>query len=152
VALHRIVMSSSYCMFKASFSSSWPISSLSSCLVYVVNLGNIDVMKNITKIVAVENATAIWEYDPTLPDNRVLGGSLGVILEICTLAIKIQASSQQIEYFHSTQICCGFTEGLKIPLHSNIRWGTAFEMLDQANKLCQIGNLFSLFTIYSWVM
>jgi len=29
-----------------------------------VNLGNVDVMDHITKIAAVENATAIWEYDP----------------------------------------------------------------------------------------
>ena len=42
-------------------------------------------MGHITKIAAVENATAIWEYDPTLEDNRVLGGSL----DIRTLAIKV---------------------------------------------------------------
>ncbi|KIK00082.1 hypothetical protein K443DRAFT_101041, partial [Laccaria amethystina LaAM-08-1] len=35
------------------------------CLGHVVNLGNVDVMGHITKIAAVENATAIWEYDPT---------------------------------------------------------------------------------------
>jgi hypothetical protein len=54
-----------------------------------VNLGNVDVMSQITKIAAVENATAIWEYDPTRPDNRVLGGSLDVITAIRTLAIKV---------------------------------------------------------------
>lgn len=114
-------------------------------------------MGHITKIVAVENATAIWEYDPTQPDNCVLGGSLDVIAAIRTLAIKvrllvsskrhtlshdiyaqIQASGQCIEYFHSTQIHCGVPEALKIPLHSNIHWGTAFKMLDQANKLRQV--------------
>jgi hypothetical protein len=46
-------------------------------------------MSNITKIAAVENATAIWEYDPTRADNRVLGGSLDVIAAIRTLAIKV---------------------------------------------------------------
>jgi len=46
-------------------------------------------MKNITKIAVVENATAIWEYDPSRPDNRVLGGSLDVIAAIRTLAIKV---------------------------------------------------------------
>ena len=46
-------------------------------------------MRHITRIAAVENATAIWEYDPTLPGNRVLGGSLDVIAAICTLAIKV---------------------------------------------------------------
>jgi len=58
----------------------------------VVNLGNVDVMARITKIAAVENATAIWEYDPTRHDNRVLGGSLDVIAAICTLAIKVNTS------------------------------------------------------------
>jgi hypothetical protein len=47
-------------------------------------------MSQITKIAAVENATAIWEYDPTRLDNRVLGGSLDVIAAIRTLAIKVQ--------------------------------------------------------------
>ena len=59
------------------------------CLGHVVNLGNVDVMGHITKIAAVENATAIWEYDPTRVDNRVLGGSLDVISAIRTLAIKV---------------------------------------------------------------
>jgi hypothetical protein len=57
-----------------------------SCLAHVVNLGNVDVMKHITKIAVVENATAIWEYDPSRDDNRVLGGSLDVIAAIRTLA------------------------------------------------------------------
>ena len=60
------------------------------CLGHVVNLGNVDVMAQITKLAAVENATAIWEYDPTQADNRVLGGSLDVIAAICTLAIKVK--------------------------------------------------------------
>jgi hypothetical protein len=47
-------------------------------------------MKRITKIAAVENATAIWEYDPSLQGNRVLGGSLDVIAAIRTLAIKVR--------------------------------------------------------------
>jgi hypothetical protein len=61
----------------------------SSCLAHVINLGNVDFMSRITKIAAVETATAIWEYDPTLQDNRVLGGSLDVIAAIRTLAIKV---------------------------------------------------------------
>ena len=63
---------------------------LCSCLAHVVNLGNIAVMTHITKIAAVENATAIWEYDPTRNDNRVLGNSLDVIAAIRTLAIKVK--------------------------------------------------------------
>ena len=44
---------------------------------------------HITKIAAVKNTTAIWEYDPTQADNRVLGGSLDIISAIRTLAIKV---------------------------------------------------------------
>ncbi|KIK03466.1 hypothetical protein K443DRAFT_42213, partial [Laccaria amethystina LaAM-08-1] len=90
------------------------------CLGHVINLANVEVMGHITKIAAVKNATAIWEYDPTREDNRVLGGSLDVIAAIRTLAIKIQVSGQCIEYFQSTQIRCGIPDPLKIPLHSNI--------------------------------
>jgi len=61
-----------------------------SCLGHVVNLGNIDVMQKITKIAAVENTTVIWEYDPTQPDNHVLGGSLDVIATIHMLTIKVR--------------------------------------------------------------
>ena len=63
---------------------------------HVINLGNVDVMGRITKIAAVENATAIWEYDPTQENNRVLGGSLDVIAAIRTLAIKVIVCIQVI--------------------------------------------------------
>jgi hypothetical protein len=46
-------------------------------------------MAHITKLAAVETTTAIWEYDPSLPDNRMLNGSLDVIAAIRTLAIKV---------------------------------------------------------------
>jgi hypothetical protein len=59
------------------------------CLEHVINLANIAVMSHITKIAAVENQTAIWEYDPDEADNRVLGGSLDVIAAIRTIAIKV---------------------------------------------------------------
>jgi hypothetical protein len=49
-------------------------------------------MTHITKIAAVKNATTIWEYDPDLPDNRVLGGSLDVIVAIRTITIKVRLS------------------------------------------------------------
>ena len=49
-------------------------------------------MSHITKIAAVENSTAIWEYDPTHPNNCVLGGSLDVIAAICMLTIKVRMS------------------------------------------------------------
>ena len=46
-------------------------------------------MGHITKITVVENATAIWECDPSREDNHVLGSSLDVIAAIWTLAIKV---------------------------------------------------------------
>jgi hypothetical protein len=88
-------------------------------------------MTHITKIAAVETATAIWEYDPSLPDNRVLNGSLDVTATIRTLAIKvshvsfslsqfsnlpqIQSSGQRIEAFEKLQIEGGLKDTLKIP-------------------------------------
>jgi len=39
-------------------------------------------MDHITKIAAVETTTAIWEYDPALPGNHVLNGSLDIITAI----------------------------------------------------------------------
>jgi hypothetical protein len=55
-----------------------------------VNLANVAVMAHITKIAAIENANAIWEYDPELPGNRVLGGSLDVVAAIRTLTVKVR--------------------------------------------------------------
>lgn len=46
-------------------------------------------MTHITKIAAIKTTTAIWEYDPELPGNRVLGGSLDVIAAIQTCSIKV---------------------------------------------------------------
>ena len=61
----------------------------SRCLSHVVNLSVVAVMSHIMKIAAIENATAIWEYDLNLPDNHVLGGSLDVITAMCTITIKV---------------------------------------------------------------
>ena len=118
-------------------------------------------MTHITKIAAVETATAIWEYDPSLPDNRVLNGSLDVTAAIRTLAIKvghvsfslsrfsnfpqIQSSGQRIEAFEKLQVECGLKDTLKIPLHSNVRWGTAHRMLSVSFKIRQVRNVLYLF-------
>ena len=103
-------------------------------------------MSHITKIAAVETMMAIWEYDPQLSANRILSGSLDVIAAVRTLAIKvsffnqlspvdshinqIQSSGQHIEDFERLQIKCGITQLLKIPLHSNVQWGSAYQMLN----------------------
>ena len=49
-------------------------------------------MDCITRIAVVETANAIWEYDPSLPDNCVLNGSLDVVAAVQTLAIKVHLS------------------------------------------------------------
>ena len=87
---HGIVMNSNYCMFICHLQFPPSEESSCSCLGHVINLGNIDVMSHITKIAAVENSTAIWEYNPTHSDNYVLGSSLDVIAAIRTLAIKVR--------------------------------------------------------------
>ncbi|KAF5382025.1 hypothetical protein D9615_004467 [Tricholomella constricta] len=114
------------------------------CLEHVVNLANVDVMSHITRIAALETASAIWEYDPSDPDNRVLGGSLDVIATIRTLAIKLQSSGQRIQYFEELQLKCNedLKAPLKIPLHSNTRWGSAYKMLERAYMLRAAINLF----------
>ncbi|KAF8221221.1 hypothetical protein L208DRAFT_1068778, partial [Tricholoma matsutake] len=89
------------------------------CLEHVVNLANVAVMGHITKITVIENTNTIWEYDPKLPNNCILGGSLDVVVAFQTLAFKIQASRQCIEYFEKLQVKCKVTTPLKIPLHSN---------------------------------
>ena len=53
---------------------------------------------------------------------------------------QIQASGARIEFFNSLQIQCGIATPLKIPLHSNVRWGTAHAMLDRAHKLRQVSH------------
>jgi hypothetical protein len=48
---------------------------------------------------------------------------------------QIQSSGQRIEYFERLQIECKINIPLKIPLHNNTRWGTAYEMLDRSYHL-----------------
>ena len=59
------------------------------CLEHVINLATVAVMSSIMKIAAIESAQAIWEFDPTLDGNRLLGGSLDMIAAIQTIAIKV---------------------------------------------------------------
>jgi hypothetical protein len=47
------------------------------------------IMGHITKIAAIKNSSAIWEYDLELPGNHVLGGSLDMVAAILTLAVKV---------------------------------------------------------------
>ena len=60
-----------------------------SCLAHIVNLAITDFMSIVIKIAHVETMTAIWEFNLTLSQNRVLGDLLNIVATIWTLAIKI---------------------------------------------------------------
>ena len=109
------------------------------CLAHVINLVVTDFMSTITRIAHVEETTtAIWEFNPSLSENRVLGDSLNIVVAIQTLVIKIQASGQHIAYFEHLQKECGVDVPLKLPLHSNMHWGTAAGMLGRAYDLQRV--------------
>ena len=59
------------------------------CLTHVVNLAIVNVMSHITKLATVETMAAIWEYDPMLPSNCIINGSLDIVAAIRMLAIKV---------------------------------------------------------------
>jgi hypothetical protein len=59
------------------------------CLAHVLNLTIIAIMSVISHIATVETTTTIWEFDPLLSNNRVLGGLLDVVAAVCTIAIKV---------------------------------------------------------------
>jgi hypothetical protein len=64
------------------------------CLAHVINLAITALMSHITKIAAVETASLIWEFNPSLPANRILGEALDVIATIRTLSIKVRFISR----------------------------------------------------------
>ena len=73
-------------------------------------------MSHITKLAAIETTSAIWEYDPSKPDNHVSGGGLDVIAMIRTLAIKVHGI---IFTLHSNDVHAIDTKFW--PAHSKIR-------------------------------
>ncbi len=54
-----------------------------------MNIANVAVLGHVTKIATIENANAIWEYNPSLLNNCILGGSLDVIAAIRMIAVKV---------------------------------------------------------------
>jgi hypothetical protein len=112
------------------------------CLAHVVNLGLMAFMSIVTWLSTIETTMAIWDYDPTLPQNRILEGSIDVVATLRTLIIKIQSSGQHITYFERLQTQCGIKTPLKIPLHSNIHWGTADGMLARCYDLRTVRTCF----------
>lgn len=97
-------------------------------------------MTQITKEAAFETSQAIWEYDPSDPESRVLGNSLDVIAALRTLATKIQVSGQRIQEFHKIQREFKIDPPLSLILHGNTRWGSAFGMVDRGLKLAKVCN------------
>ena len=65
------------------------LTTVTRCFVHIISLANVDFMSCMTKITIVENTSTILEYDPTLPDNKVMNGSLDVIAAARTLMIKV---------------------------------------------------------------
>ena len=108
------------------------------CLAHVLNLAIVDVMSEVTRIGHIATSTAIWEFDPSLPSNRVMNHGLDVVAIVRTLAIKIQASGQRIAYFQRLQKECNVSTPLVIPLQNNTRWGTADGMLGRSYELRQV--------------
>ncbi|KAF8062520.1 hypothetical protein FPV67DRAFT_1673000 [Lyophyllum atratum] len=68
----------------------------------------------------------LYGNTPSDPTNRVLGGSLDVIAVIRTLAVKIQASGQRIQYFEGLQVECG----IKVPRTFDIKFITSISVYD----------------------
>lgn len=73
------------------------------CLAHIINLGVTDVMGSITKFAALETATAIWEYDPTDKNNRVLGGSVDLIAALRTLGVKVRNCHSFVYFANSVK-------------------------------------------------
>lgn len=109
------------------------------CLAHVINLAITSVMSQVMKIANIETSTVIWEFDPNLLSNCLQGNTLDVVSAIQMLTIKIQASNQCISYFECPQVECRIDKPLKILLHSNVWWGTAYGMLEQSYQLHQVG-------------
>lgn len=104
-------------------------------------------MTQIMKKAAFETSQAIWEYNPSDPDSRVLGGSLDVIAALRTLSTKIQASGQRILEFRKIQIEVGIINPLSLILHGNTRWGSVYGMVDHGIKLAKVCHLILFLTI-----
>jgi hypothetical protein len=97
-----------------------------SCFGHVVNIANVAVMGRVTQIAAIENATAIWEYDPSLPGNRILGGSLDVIAAIRTIAVKVS-----LPYFLHYNFLINFSDPGIWPAHRILREAPAAMQVSQ---------------------
>ena len=53
-------------------------------------------MSEITQLAVVETKQAIWDFDPSLPENRLVIGGLDVIAMIRTLVVKVYLTSSHL--------------------------------------------------------
>ena len=53
-------------------------------------------MSEITQLAVVETKQAIWDFDPSLPENRLVIGGLDVIATIRTLVVKVYLTSSYL--------------------------------------------------------
>ena len=54
-----------------------------------MSLGTGDMMTNVTKVGTLENAHALWEYDPREPNNQLLNRSIDVVAGTLNFVIKV---------------------------------------------------------------
>jgi hypothetical protein len=94
-------------------------------------------MSKITKISVTDSAVAIWDYDPTLFENRI-GAGYDYVNIVRTLIVKIRASPTREEVFERCQQECKISPVVKLSTHSNIRWGSSLDMLQKAIKLADV--------------
>ena len=65
-------------------------------------------MSHITKLAVIETTNAIWEYDPSDPDNHVLDSGLDVITTIRTLAIKVNFLLVSLDFISNITYICRY--------------------------------------------
>ena len=102
------------------------------CLAHVVNLAITDFMSVVTHISSIETTSAIWEFDPSLPGNHILGDSLDIVSAIQTLAIKIQASGNALHTLSTCRLNAASQSlllSLSIAMSTGALWMECLDML-----------------------
>jgi hypothetical protein len=61
------------------------------CLEHAVQLSVVSVMDHVTKRAIAESSMAIWEYDPSLDENKVAGGRPDALSVLRTVNVKVCA-------------------------------------------------------------
>jgi hypothetical protein len=62
------------------------------CLEHAVQLSVVSVMDHVTKRSIAESSSTIWEYDPSLDENKVAGGRPDALSVLRTINVKVRAS------------------------------------------------------------